>query len=219
MVHFFHKYRSELLMCALIAQIMAAPLSDSSPHVGGVLAAMVLLLILAGSSYAANKRPLRMVLIFLTAMWVVARVMEALESSHPLYAHVAPVTGFFLSCAILWTILDRFNSMPNITTNVISEAFISYLVVAIAFSQIYMVLNRVLDNPFSVAIPPSRMSTLLYFSIVTLTNLGSDSIVPVNPYLCLVTAFESMVGIFYVAVVVARLVSSYRSDATRAELK
>ncbi|CAN5703531.1 hypothetical protein BH10ACI4_BH10ACI4_08210 [soil metagenome] len=216
MVHFLHKYRSELLMCALIAQILASPLADSNPHIGGILAAMVLLLILAGSTYAANRKPLRIVLIFLTALWVLARALETFESSHPLYAHIAPVTGFLLSCAILWTIIDRFNSMPNITTNVISEAFISYLVVAIAFSQIYMILNRLLDHPFTVAIPPSKLSTLLYFSMVTLTNLGSNSIAPVNPYLCLVTAIGSMIGIFYVAVVVARLVSSYRSRPSKA---
>jgi hypothetical protein len=45
--------------------------------------------------------------------------------------------------------------------------------------------------------------------MITLTSVGYGRIVPVNPYVRLVAAFESMIGIFFVAVVVARLVSSY----------
>ena len=49
--------------------------------------------------------------------------------------------------------------------------------------------------------------------MITLSSVGYGGIVPVNPYLRLICALESMAGIFYVAVVVARLVSSYRQPA------
>ena len=46
--------------------------------------------------------------------------------------------------------------------------------------------------------------------MITLSSVGYGGIVPVNPYVRFVAALESMTGIFYVAVVVARFVSSYR---------
>ena len=36
MISLFHKYRSELLLFALIAQIVASPLADSRPLIGAV---------------------------------------------------------------------------------------------------------------------------------------------------------------------------------------
>jgi hypothetical protein len=94
---------------------------------------------------------------------------------------------------------------------VISEAFICYLVIAIAFSQLYWALSRLITNPFNQIIPESQSGTFLYFSMITLSGVGYGGIIPTNPYVRLIAALENMIGIFYVAVVVARLVSSYRA--------
>jgi hypothetical protein len=122
------------------------------------------------------------------------------------------VAGLALSCAILWAIFDDFHAMPEIPRSALAEAFISYLVIAIAFSQLYWILNRVLDHPFNQTIPEYQSATLLYFSMLTLSGVGYGGIAPINPYLRLVAAFENMAGIFFVAVVVARLVASYRPE-------
>jgi voltage-gated potassium channel len=86
------------------------------------------------------------------------------------------------------------------------------LIIASAFSQLYWILNRFIDHAFNQIILPSQSGTLLYFSMVTLTSVGYGGIVPVNPYVHVVAALESMSGIFFVAIVVARLVSSYRPN-------
>ena len=116
-----------------------------------------------------------------------------------------------LSCSILWAIFDDFHSRLRDPRSAIAEAFISYLLIAAAFSQLYWILNRFIDHAFNQIILPSQSGTLLYFSMVTLTSVGYGGIVPVNPYV-LVAALESMSGIFFVAIVVARLVSSYRPN-------
>ena len=65
------------------------------------------------------------------------------------------------SCSVLWAILDRFDRVPRITRSVISEAFICYLVIAIAFSQLYWGLSRLIANPFNQIIPESQSGTFL----------------------------------------------------------
>ena len=118
--------------------------------------------------------------------------------------------GLVFSCSILWAIFDHFHSDFRTPRNAIAEAFISYLVIATAYSQLYWILNHFVDHAFNQTIPSTQAGTFLYFSMVTLTSVGYGGIAPLNPYVRIVAALESMSGIFFVAVVVARLVSSYR---------
>jgi hypothetical protein len=208
---FVGRHRSEMLLCVFVAQLLLSPLADHSQHIGGLLALSVLLSLLAGASYMANRRIARRVVLPVAAVWFCARMVEALGDSRHAYTHVAPVAGLVFSCSILWALLDRFGSISKVTSDVISEAFITYTIIAIAFSQLYWVLDHFLDHPFNVVIPLGQNSTYLYYSMVTLTGLASGGIIPINPYVRLIAALENMVGIFYIAVVVARLVSSYRA--------
>jgi hypothetical protein len=141
------KYRSELLMFAFVAEIVASPLADGHPRIGGFLALTMMVLVFAGASYMANRKILQYVAVPVAGVWLIARLLEAFADPRHLYAHLAPIAGFVLSCSVLWAILDRFDRVSKITRSVISEAFICYLVIATAFSQLYWVLNRLIPNP------------------------------------------------------------------------
>lgn len=213
-IDFLQKRRSTLLLGALVALQIASPLADGDPHAGAVIAILVLLVLLAGASYMANRRLIRLLVIPLTGIWLLARAVEAFGAGRHIYTHLAPAAGLMLSCAVLWAMLDRFRYVPLVTGDVISEAFICYLTIAIAFSQVYWILNQLVDNAFSEPFTPAETSGLLYFSMITLITEGYGRIVPLNPYVRIVAALEGMVGVFYIAVVVARLVSSYRHQAS-----
>jgi voltage-gated potassium channel len=209
------KYRSEVLMLAFVAEILVSPVADGHPLIGGFLALTLVVIIFAGASYMANPRIVRYVAVPVAGVWLVARLLEAFADDRHFYAHLAPIAGFVLSCSVLWAILDRFDRVPEITRSVISEAFICYLVIASAFSQLYWGLNRLIPNPFNQVIPEEKIGTLLYFSMITLSGVGYGGIIPINPYVRLIAALENMIGIFYIAVIVARLVSSYRARSHR----
>jgi len=209
-INMFHKYRSELLLFGVIAQIVASPLADSQPRIGGILAISTLAMLLIGVSYIVNSRMIRIAGLFTATMWLIARALEALGNSHSIYSHLAPLAGLGLSSIILWAMIARFRSSHLVTRNLIAEAFITYLVIAIAFSQLYWIFDHVFDHAFNQTIAPNQTSALLYFSMITLSSVGYGGIAPVNPYVRFVAALESMTGIFYLAVVVARMVSSYR---------
>jgi hypothetical protein len=210
LIAFLRNHRSESLMCVFAVLLLASPLADARPHVGGIIALLILVAMVVGTTHMANRKTMHFVVFPLAILWMVARALEAWADGRHAYAHLAPIAGLALSCAVLWALLARFGSLPLVTSGVISEAFISYLVLAIAFSQAYWILNHFVDNAFNQVIEGSRISTFLYFSMVTLSDVGYGAIVPVNPYVRLVSAFESMLGVFYIAVVVARLVASYR---------
>jgi len=205
-------YRSEFLTFAYLCTVLASPLGDANPLIGEILALLTLAILLAGASYMASRKIVYTIVFPITALWLVTRTIEAFGYRHAAYAHLSPAIGLVLSIAVLAAILRRLSAPPLVTTGVIAEAFIGYLTLATAFGQVYWMLNHFLGNAFNQPIPETHLSTLLYFSMITLTSVGYGGIAPINSYLRLVAALESMLGIFYVAVVVARLASSYRAN-------
>lgn len=205
----------EALMWTLVAEMLASPFADTHPRAGVLLGLSLLLIVVTGVRYLANRALVRWTVLPLAAIWMVTRIIEAFANGHQLYSHLSPIIGLAFSCSVLWAIFDDFHTRLQSTRSAIAEAFISYLVIATAFSQLYWILNRFIDHPFNQTILPTQSGTLLYFSMVTLTSVGYGGIVPVNPYVRVIAALESMAGIFFVAVVVARLVSSYRPSVAR----
>ncbi len=206
---FLERRASIILLWLLIAVTIASPASDSHPRSGAILALVVLIAIGVGASLRGNRRVVVLVAMPLSVLWLAARLLEEFGTGRHPYNHLAHVFGLLLSCTLLWAISHRLRNTSELTGSVLAEAFISYLLIATAFSQIYWIVNELVPNPFNLPIPSTQGATFLYFSMITLSGVGYGDILPVNPYIRIVAALESMTGIFYVAVVVARLVSSY----------
>lgn len=211
--NFFYRHRVRILVVALVLEMLASPISDTHPRTGAVLGLMVLAILLAGIGQMANATIVRRGVLPFAGAWMIARMVEAFGNRRETYANLSPVVGLLFSCSILWAIVAHFRSEFHNPRNAISEAFIGYLVIASGFAQLYWILNRFVDNAFNQAIPYTQNGTFLYFSMVTLTSVGYGGIVPTNPYVRMIAAFESMSGVFFIAVVVARLVSSYKPIA------
>ena len=60
--------------------------------------------------------------------------------------------------------------------------------------------------------PAERDSELLYFSLITLSTIGYGDIVPLSGEARMLSALEGVTGVLYIAVTVAILVSSFRSE-------
>lgn len=208
-VRFIVRYRSELLLLYFVLMLVISPLADQDRHAAFVIAVLVALALLAGVSYMARGRIVSFIVLPIAGVWFIARWIEIYTDER---YHVAPVIGLVLCGAVIWGIVSRFGTVPRISTSVISEAIIVYLVIAVAFSQLYWLMDRVLDHAFNVVVPTAQTSALLYFSLVTITTVGYGGIAPVNPYVRLVAGFEAVVGLFYISIVVARLVAAYRPN-------
>ncbi|HSY34218.1 MAG TPA: potassium channel family protein [Acidobacteriaceae bacterium] len=211
-------YRSELLLVAFIAAMLSSPLIDHHRRIGGVVAFVQLLLLLVGALHLADLKIVRRVVLPVGLLWLFARLVEAFGDPIHAYTHLAPLAGLALSLAILWGLLRRFGSISKVTSSIISEAIISYLVIAVAFSQLYWLLDHFVTNAFNQSIALGQSGTFLYFSMITLSGVGYGGILPINSYVRLVAAFENITGLFYLAVVISRLVSSYRPRPHPTEL-
>jgi len=62
---------------------------------------------------------------------------------------------------------------------------------------------------------PEEIGSMLYFSFTTLTTVGYGDIVAVDPFARSLANFESVLGQFFIAITVARLVTMELADRHR----
>jgi hypothetical protein len=87
-----------------------------------------------------------------------------------------------------------------------------YLLLGILWYSVYCAINTA--RPGSVmqggAVLAHPTTELLYFSLVTLATIGYGDVVPVDPEVRMLAALEGLVGVLYIAITVAILVSKFR---------
>lgn len=97
----------------------------------------------------------------------------------------------------------------------IFAAVVAYLLIGVGFALLYTMLLVLDPQAFNVADRPgyddrsALPSQLLYFSFVTIATLGYGDITPQVPLPQILAALEAVIGQFYIAIVIAWLVSRY----------
>jgi hypothetical protein len=100
----------------------------------------------------------------------------------------------------------------------IFAAVVAYLLIGIGFTLLYTMLLGLDPQAFNVADRPgfderaALPSPLVYFSFVTIATLGYGDITPQLPLPQILAALEAVIGQFYIAIVIAWLVSRYAME-------
>ena len=92
------------------------------------------------------------------------------------------------------------------TTDKVLGALCGYLLLGILFALIYSDMSQSSPGCFKME-GNSEFSDFIYFSIVTLSTLGYGDILPISAQARALVSLEVLLGQFYLAVVVARLVA------------
>ena len=92
----------------------------------------------------------------------------------------------------------------------------AYLLSELAWALAYALLERVNPNSFVFTIGPRSSQSMngftgLYFSFITLSTVGYGDIIPMSEVARMLAIVEAMFGMFYMALLIARLVSLYSS--------
>lgn len=118
----------------------------------------------------------------------------------------------FLSYIIVLILYFVF-STRQVTRHVIFGAISAYLLIGIAWSIVYFVLETLHPGSFSINIESaaSNPGQFLYFSFVTITTLGYGDITPLNQKARSLATGEALVGQIYMTVLIAWLVGLYVS--------
>ncbi|MCK5499308.1 MAG: two pore domain potassium channel family protein [Gammaproteobacteria bacterium] len=147
----------------------------------------------------------------LAAFSFLLSLLEFFYSSQFIYIASILVLLFFLINSLVLAIKHILFG-PKIDMNKIVGSVTIYLLIGIIWALLYGLVEEVFTGSFEgthLAEDGSRFWDLIYFSFVTLTTLGYGDILPVNTYARTLAYMEAIVGQFYIAILVASLVSAH----------
>ncbi|HSF04809.1 MAG TPA: potassium channel family protein [Methylomirabilota bacterium] len=153
------------------------------------------------------------------AGWVLVLALKVA----PVDAHLA--TGFYLTSRIVVVMLlggciaatlEYVLRDSEVTMDRIFAAIVAYMLVGLGFAAAYQAIIALAPESFALPAAPDGTGAaelvevqLIYFSFVTLATLGYGDITPRLPLAQMLAVVEAITGQFYVAVVIAWLVSTY----------
>jgi|tagenome__1003787_1003787.scaffolds.fasta_scaffold20949282_1 ion channel len=212
-IAWWSEHHGIVLLVATTFLLLAQPLVDPYPYERAVLAPLFLLVVAAGISAIPGRggRHVAWIAAPVAIAWLVARMAGmAVPIGHGAVLRLAPPLGLALILLVLVNLLRALAMAKRISAGVLAEAFTGYLLMAVAFAQLYATLNELLPGTFNTAPPRgAAMVYFVYFSLVTLAGIGFGDIVPIHPFVRVIAALEGVCGLFYTAVVIAKLVAAY----------
>ena len=110
----------------------------------------------------------------------------------------------------IYSALKQVMQASNVTKNHIIGSICIYLLIGLAWATIYLLILEILPNAFNGLEEREWLSNLfnaMYFSFITLTTVGYGDISPALPVAQFFVFMESIIGSFYLAIMVASLVS------------
>jgi len=125
----------------------------------------------------------------------------------------------FLATA-MWCIGHKVVIGRRITTNRIVGTINLYLMFGVLWATVYAFIERMIPGSFaglSRPIVQGWSGEWLYFSFVTMSTLGYGDLVPVSATARTFAYLQAIFGQFYIAILVAGLVSAYITERLRAE--
>jgi voltage-gated potassium channel Kch len=131
---------------------------------------------------------------------------EALWIAFPVYVAVELLVKMFQA--------------EDITHGEIAGAVALYLLMGVAFGDVFELVNDLLPGAVIFQDLPAGatpgFADFLYFSFVTLTTTGYGDVAPAHPIARAVAMFEALVGLMYLSILVARIVSIHTARTAAA---
>jgi hypothetical protein len=204
-----------LLVLQLCTIFVAAPLAAKGLPMARTVADTLVLGVLAIVVMLSRKWG-AIVVILLGLAATVASFLPTGEWS-PVSRTIARHGGAILAfSALVWVVAHAVYAPGRITLHRLQGAMVIYLNLAVIFAAAYGLIWELIPDSFAnIAVPtldPREVGTMLYFSLTTLTTTGYGEIVPVDPFARSLANLESVIGPFFLAITVARLVSMELAD-------
>jgi len=200
------------LLAALLIFLVAVPLADEVAADSAAVGALIfsLLAIIGIWSLRDGGQLYWLGLFFVVAVIATNAVTLVLHRSVHAYGTFAAIFGFLL-VSILFT-LGKVARGTEVSVNRLIGAVCIYLMLGVIWAVAYTTVAMVDPQAFSgIPAPDGRGwdSGWLYFSFITMTTLGYGDVAPVSAIARTLAYLQAIFGQFYIAVLVAGLVSAY----------
>jgi hypothetical protein len=213
-IAYLRRNRCSALLAGLLTFILVHPLVVGSA-IGATFLALGTLGILLLALWALHARRRTLLIVGILALLTIHGIAADRLGEHWLRPATLLVTATFMGAvtgALLYYVLD----WHPITTDKVFGAVAAYVLIAFTFASLFGVVQQVQPNAFyasTVHAPSEHLDwgTLMYFSFTVLTSTGFGEITPVTRMARALIVIEQVLGVMYVAFLVARLANLYRN--------
>ena len=181
--------------------------------------ALGLVIILMLAMWALRARRGTLLVLGLLALFTINAVLVDRLGEHWLRPATLLVNAVFLGAVttgLLYYVLD----WRPISTDKVFGAVAAYVLIAFTFASLFGLLQQVQPHSFHAApvhAPDEHLDwpTMMYFSFTVLTSTGFGEITPVTRMARSMIIIEQVLGVMYVAFLIARLANLYGRETRR----
>jgi hypothetical protein len=201
--------RYGLLLAVLIGTYLLAAFSGAKPttEVQLVLFAVILLMSLRTSLL---PRPWPAVIAAVTVIGSAVTFWTSLSGSRTGKATEDFWKALLLLLAVIM-VVRRVLAKPDVTIQSIYGALSAYLITGLMFASVFAGMQHLGTSDFFASNQPANTQTFQYFSFTTLTTLGYGDFTAAESGGRSIAVLEALTGQVFLATLVARLVSAYRT--------
>ncbi len=217
----FAEWRFLLLTLLICAFLLSVPLIVGNWPVQMVMEALLLAMVLVTVSANPGWHKLRRTLVVLWLMSMVGTLLSVYSVRPDLklwYRTVELLTTVPVLAVLAAGMLAFVRRHRTLTVDSIFATVAAYLLLALLFTQIYLCLMTWDPASFSLPVDSSGrpahllQADLTYFSLVTLATVGYGDVLPATHAARMLAMFQAVIGVFYIAAVVAVFVGKYSSQ-------
>jgi hypothetical protein len=196
-----------LLVVTVFTVFVTSPLVVIGVFNPLVLDAFFAVFMFVGAMTVHPRHGLRYLVLILAALAVLIRMASklfpgtAIQVSEAVFEVTA--IGFFAAL-----VLKQFLISGRTAPHRIVAAVVVYLLVGIIWSRFYEITGLLIPGAFHMGDSSATLTSYTYFSFVTLATIGYGDIYPVHPVARNLAVLEAITGQMYIAVLIARLVST-----------
>ena len=203
--------RSKFLLASILLFFLLAPVLEER-EIGRLILVFNLYVTLLSATMELVERRI----LFLSAIPIAFSSMVLLLLSHYRPTRLLLiVNGVVLAMFLLLVAISLFIFLGLHRGSTSARLTISvslYFLLGLSWFAIYNVINSVQPGSIAEAGTPitgvAHWSTILYFSMVTLTTLGYGDVIAIRPAARMLAVLEASAGVLYLAITVARLVGA-----------
>ncbi len=205
-------YRFLPLLVALLILLGGYP-HFQNDRLGSFVGGIVSLTLLVFGVYAVRARRRTFiaasVLALIAAVSSIAALVQGVRG-HPLVEGAFFLFYAFATIAIFVEVISERDVDRDTMFGIVGV----YLLIGVTFGTLYDLVETLHPGSFHIDAPCGQPSAIrwrdtIYFSFMTLTTVGYGDITPATTQTQSLAIIESVIGVLYVAVLIARIVSAY----------
>lgn len=195
----------------MVLLLGVAALVDLHTAYGLIVSLLFAFILVAAVRFVTTEKRNRIIAYGLAVLWLVISSIGIATQNELLYVVAdLPFMAFCFVC--VGAILRRIVTAKEVDFEVVCASVSAYFLIAITWAVSYDLIYVLWPESFSFVESSAEidLSHFIYFSLTTITTLGYGDITPVSVPVGIWATLEAVTGVFYMAILVARLVSVYR---------